>query len=83
MRYKLGNFGQVWRARLTPDNSQYTNNGQIVAVKTNKLTADEKDANELLDELDIMIKLRSVQENNAGHENVVKLIGCCTENGKI
>lgn len=44
---------------------------QLIASIVN---TDEKDAEDLLKELDIMLQL-------GNHPNVVKLLGCCTENG--
>ncbi|XP_054155025.1 tyrosine kinase receptor Cad96Ca-like [Oppia nitens] len=67
-----GNFGQVWKARVTQIKNGHKN-GQTVAVKTNKINTDETDAEDLLKELDIMLQL-------GNHPNVVKLLGCCTEN---
>ncbi|CAG2110074.1 unnamed protein product [Medioppia subpectinata] len=65
-----GNFGQVWKARATQIKNN--NKSQTVAIKTNKINTDEKDAEDLLKELDIMLQL-------GNHPNVVKLLGCCTE----
>nr|XP_027200288.1 tyrosine kinase receptor Cad96Ca-like [Dermatophagoides pteronyssinus] len=66
-----GNFGQVWKAR-----SHYfgnKDNTKLVAVKTNKLTENSEPQDDILKELDIMVQLGS-------HPNVVRLLGCCTEN---
>lgn len=48
----------------------------IVAVKTNKLDSDERDAADLLQELDVMLQL------SQQHPNVIRILGCCTEAGE-
>jgi len=48
---------------------------KIVAVKTLKDSASEKEKKDLLHELSVMKMLEI-------HPNVVKLLGCCTEKGK-
>lgn len=65
-----GNFGQVWKARSYQGNG---NRPMLVAVKTNKVNANFDQQEDLLKELDIMLQLGS-------HPNVVRLLGCCTEN---
>lgn len=75
-----GNFGQVWRASLTPQ-SGYITGGTTVAVKTVKLSADERDSIELLKEIDIMVRLCG-GVGAGGHKNVVQLVACCTEAGE-
>lgn len=67
-----GNFGQVWKAKPCYVNSR--NNENYVAVKTNKINSTLEDQKEILKELDIMLQLGT-------HPNVVRLLGCCTENG--
>lgn len=47
----------------------------IVAVKTLKENATEKERSDLAQELEVMKMLDP-------HPNVVRLIGCCTEKGK-
>ncbi|KAH7637811.1 tyrosine kinase-like protein [Dermatophagoides farinae] len=69
-----GNFGQVWKARSHYFGNKDNNNIQLVAVKTNKLMENNSEQqDDLLKELDIMVQLGS-------HPNVVRLLGCCTEN---
>jgi len=46
----------------------------IVAVKTLKENATEKEKSDLIQELEVMKMLDP-------HQNVVRLIGCCTEKG--
>lgn len=48
----------------------------LVAIKTNKVNANEEEQESLIKELEIMIQLGS-------HPNVVRLLGCCTENGNL
>ncbi|XP_015787901.1 tyrosine kinase receptor Cad96Ca [Tetranychus urticae] len=62
-----GNFGQVWKARIT-----HFREISYVAVKTNKPDCGDKDWEDLLQELDIMLKLDK-------HPNVVRLLACCTD----
>ncbi|XP_074597886.1 tyrosine kinase receptor Cad96Ca-like [Brevipalpus obovatus] len=62
-----GNFGQVWKARVTHLRETY-----YVAVKTNKDDCSEHAWDDLLQELNIMLKLGK-------HSNVVRLLACCTE----
>lgn len=88
----VGNFGEVWKAKTY----QVAGKGSpmTVAVKTSKgrlagrematfpwlvplsriVNANMEQQEELLKELDIMLQLGS-------HPNVVRLLGCCTENG--
>lgn len=63
-----GNFGQVWKAKMYSKRKP-----TLVAIKTNKVNANYEEQEDLLKELDIMLQLGS-------HPNVVRLIGCCTEN---
>ncbi|RWS23275.1 Tyrosine kinase receptor Cad96Ca-like protein, partial [Leptotrombidium deliense] len=69
-----GCFGQVWKCEATRIcNSEEP---QIVAVKTLKENANEKERKDLLTELEIMKILDP-------HPNVVTLMGCCTEQEPI
>ncbi|XP_037868699.1 tyrosine kinase receptor Cad96Ca isoform X1 [Bombyx mori] len=65
-----GAFGQVWRAQAVDIDGK--KGEQIVAVKTLKENASEKEKTDLLQELIVM-------KNLGPHPNVVRLIGCCTE----
>ncbi|XP_020609128.1 tyrosine kinase receptor Cad96Ca-like [Orbicella faveolata] len=60
-----GNFGQVSKAT-------YGDSRLEVAVKSLKETAQQKDIQDMLTELEVM---KSMQP----HPHVVRLIGCCTE----
>lgn len=79
-----GNFGQVWKARLSTSTGQLTPSAYpVVAVKTNKLVANKQpsaqddDMSDLLQELDVMLQL------SRQHVNVINLLGCCTETGEL
>ncbi|XP_059477417.1 tyrosine kinase receptor Cad96Ca-like [Neocloeon triangulifer] len=65
-----GNFGQVWKAEAE-DICGITGT-RLVAVKSTKAGAGEREKSDLLRELAIMQQLGS-------HPNVVTLLGCCTE----
>ncbi|KAE8737220.1 Tyrosine kinase receptor Cad96Ca-like, partial [Frankliniella occidentalis] len=65
-----GCFGQVWRCEaLDIDGKE---GKSIVAVKTLKENAGEKERTDLLQELAVMKTLEP-------HPNVVRLLGCCTD----
>lgn len=49
---------------------------QVVAVKTLRENAGERERSDLLQELEVMKMLDP-------HPNVVRLLGCCTEKGKL
>ncbi|KAJ9591736.1 hypothetical protein L9F63_001672, partial [Diploptera punctata] len=66
-----GNFGQVLKAEAD-DISGYEGTTRLVAVKTVKEGASNREKEDLLRELEIMQQLGS-------HANVVTLLGCCTE----
>jgi len=66
-----GCFGQVWKCEaLNIDGRKGTT---MVAVKTLKESASNKERDDLLDELKLMKMLL-----NEPHPNVVRLLGCCT-----
>ncbi|XP_065346401.1 tyrosine kinase receptor Cad96Ca-like [Cloeon dipterum] len=65
-----GNFGQVWKAEAE-DICGITGT-RLVAVKSTKAGAGEREKSDLLRELAIMQQL-------GAHPNVVTLLGCCTE----
>ncbi|CAG9794956.1 unnamed protein product [Diatraea saccharalis] len=65
-----GAFGQVFRAQAIDIDGK--KGEQIVAVKTLKENASEKEKTDLIQELIVM-------KNLGTHPNVVRLIGCCTE----
>ncbi|UXI14608.1 GTP-binding protein [Sarcoptes scabiei] len=69
-----GCFGQVWKCEAF--NLDHKNSTQIVAVKTLKENANEKEKKNLLEELEVMKILDR-------HPNVVTLIGCCTERDPV
>ncbi|XP_024083123.1 macrophage colony-stimulating factor 1 receptor 2-like, partial [Cimex lectularius] len=66
-----GNFGQVWKAEAD-DISGHEGLTRLVAVKTVKEGATQKEKEDLLRELGIMQEL-------GAHPNVVTLLGCCTD----
>lgn len=66
-----GNFGQVLKAEAD-DISGHEGTTRLVAVKTVKEGASNREKEDLLRELEIMQQLGS-------HANVVTLLGCCTE----
>ncbi|CAL7951867.1 unnamed protein product [Xylocopa violacea] len=66
-----GNFGQVWKAEAD-DLTGHQGTTRLVAVKTVKEGASEREKEDLVRELEIMQQLGS-------HPNVVTLLGCCTE----
>ncbi|XP_074603538.1 tyrosine kinase receptor Cad96Ca [Brevipalpus obovatus] len=65
-----GCFGRVWKCEAF--NIGNNEGATIVAVKTIKDSAPEKDRRDLMNELEIMKSLEP-------HPNVVSLLGCCTE----
>lgn len=68
-----GNFGQVWKAEAD-DISGHEGLTRLVAVKMVKEDAASREREDLIRELSIMQHLGS-------HQNVVTLLGCCTEKG--
>lgn len=66
---------QVWKAEAD-DLNGHDGLTRLVAVKTIKETASQKEKQELLHEIYIMQKIGT-------HPNVVTLLACCTEQGKI
>lgn len=66
-----GNFGQVWKAEAD-DLTGHDGLTRLVAVKSIKETASQKEKQELLHEIYIMQKIGT-------HPNVVTLLACCTE----
>ena len=74
-----GCFGVVYRGVLenNPDDNNSVNEySTVVAIKTLKINATEKDKKDLLNELAIMKMLEP-------HPNVVSLLGCCTDKGEF
>ena len=70
-----GNFGQVWKAEAD-DLTGHQGTTRLVAVKTVKEGASARETEDLVRELEIMQQL-------GNHPNVVTLLGCCTEEGKL
>ncbi|CAH0728073.1 unnamed protein product, partial [Brenthis ino] len=66
-----GNFGQVWKAEAD-DLNGHDGLTRLVAVKTIKESASQKEKQELLHEIYIMQKIGT-------HPNVVTILACCTE----
>ncbi|XP_049839278.1 mucin-19-like isoform X1 [Schistocerca gregaria] len=66
-----GNFGQVLKAEID-DICGGIGSTRLVAVKTVKEDASQRDKDDLLREMEIMKTL-------GAHPNVVTLLGCCTE----
>ncbi|XP_047516100.1 probable serine/threonine-protein kinase dyrk2 [Pieris napi] len=66
-----GNFGQVWKAEAD-DLNGHDGLTRLVAVKTIKESASQKEKQELLHEIYIMQKIGT-------HPNVVTLLACCSE----
>ncbi|XP_061709558.1 uncharacterized protein LOC133519566 [Cydia pomonella] len=66
-----GNFGQVWKAEAD-DLNGHDGLTRLVAVKSIKESASQKEKQELLHEIYIMQKIGT-------HPNVVTLLACCTE----
>lgn len=66
---------QVWKAEAD-DLNGHDGLTRLVAVKTIKETASQKEKQELLHEIYIMQKIGT-------HPNVVTLLACCTEQGTI
>ncbi|XP_011312688.1 tyrosine kinase receptor Cad96Ca [Fopius arisanus] len=69
-----GCFGQVWKSEATDIDGK--SGPTIVAVKTLKENATEREHLDLTQELKVMKSLEP-------HPNVVRLIGCCTERAPI
>lgn len=65
---------QVWKAEAD-DLNGHDGLTRLVAVKSIKETASQKEKQELLHEIYIMQKIGT-------HPNVVTLLACCTELGK-
>ncbi|VEN50400.1 unnamed protein product, partial [Callosobruchus maculatus] len=70
-----GAFGQVWKCEALDLEGKDTGI-TVVAVKTLKENASDKERSDLISELKIMKTLET-------HPNVVKLLGCCTDKEPI
>ncbi|CAG9853774.1 unnamed protein product [Phyllotreta striolata] len=70
-----GAFGQVWKCEAL-DLDEKDAGVTVVAVKTLKENANEKEKSDLLSELQVMKMLEP-------HANVVRLLGCCTDKEPI
>uniref|UniRef100_A0A146L0C2 receptor protein-tyrosine kinase n=3 Tax=Lygus hesperus TaxID=30085 RepID=A0A146L0C2_LYGHE len=70
-----GCFGQVWKCEAR-DIIEGEPGPKIVAVKTLKENAGERERTDLVSELQVMKMLEP-------HPNVVRLLGCCTEKDPI
>lgn len=68
-------LSQVWKAEAD-DLTGHQGTTRLVAVKTVKEGASEREKEDLVRELEIMQQLGS-------HPNVVTLLGCCTEQGNF
>ncbi|KAJ3640586.1 hypothetical protein Zmor_027142 [Zophobas morio] len=69
-----GAFGQVWKCEAIDIDGK--EGISVVAVKTLKENANEKEKSDLLSELQVMKMLEP-------HPNVVRLLGCCTDKEPI
>ncbi|KYB29498.1 tyrosine kinase receptor Cad96Ca isoform X2 [Tribolium castaneum] len=69
-----GAFGQVWKCEASDIDGK--EGVSVVAVKTLKENANEKEKSDLLSELRVMKMLET-------HPNVVRLLGCCTDKEPI
>ncbi|KAG5892404.1 hypothetical protein JTB14_014754 [Gonioctena quinquepunctata] len=70
-----GAFGQVWKCEALDLEGKDTG-VTVVAVKTLKENANEKERSDLISELQVMKMLEP-------HSNVVRLLGCCTDKEPI
>nr|XP_053634808.1 tyrosine kinase receptor Cad96Ca-like [Cherax quadricarinatus] len=68
-----GCFGQVWRCEAT---GLKGNGSMLVAVKTLKESAGDRERQDLIQELKVL-------KNLGYHPNVVSLLGCCSEKDPI
>ena len=71
-----GCFGTVWKGVVDNIPNSDGEGPTVVAIKTLKTNATDKDRKDLLNELAVMKTLDP-------HPNVVRLLGCCTEKGKV
>lgn len=65
---------QVWKAEIEDGLGHSEGKVRMVAVKTVKEGAGEKEHKEFIKELEIMQQIGS-------HPNIVTLLGCCTDHG--